>query len=123
MPKPKRERLLFICTYNQSRSFTAERLFQDHTHYDARSAGTHRSAGRQVTARLLAWADRVIVMEETHHAFLRARFPEYVARKTVVCLDIPDEFQPLSDDLVKVLTERLRDRGIEWEEPLHQDGA
>lgn len=122
MPRrPKRERLLFICTYNQSRSFTAERLFHDHAHYDVRSAGTHHSATRQVTAHLLTWADRVIVMEDTHHTQLRARFPDALTAKTVVCLGIPDEYQPLADNLVQVLTERLRAAGIEWEEPFHHE--
>lgn len=111
-----RERLLFVCTFNMSRSFTAERLFHDHARYDVRSAGTHHSAITLVDAELLGWADRIIVMEEHHRECLADRFPALVPGKPVLCLGIPDDYQPLADDLVTILTERLRAAGIEWEE-------
>lgn len=120
---PVRERLLFICTYNICRSLTAERLFQDHAHYEVRSAGTHHSAVQKVDAEVIRWADRVVVMEEAHQLALAERFPEAVAGKTIVCLEIPDDYQPLAEDLVRVLTERLRGVGIEWEEPEHGPAA
>ena len=38
-------RLLFICSQNKWRSLTAERLFDNHPHHEARSAGTEPGAG------------------------------------------------------------------------------
>ena len=46
MPEAPAEphKLLFICSHNKWRSLTAERLFDGHEHYAARSAGTERAA-------------------------------------------------------------------------------
>ncbi|WP_216726559.1 hypothetical protein [Hymenobacter siberiensis] len=44
----------FICSQNKWRSLTAERLFDDHPHYEARSAGTE--PGRGCASRPATWA-------------------------------------------------------------------
>ena len=104
---PTRERLLFICTFNLSRSRTAEVLLIGHASYEARSAGTHVNARVGVTGELVAWADRILVMEEHHAEFLRTRFPQHLADKPVVSLEIPDDYQPMAEDLLAILRERL----------------
>ena len=63
--------LLFICSQNRWRSLTAERLFDGHAHYEARSAGTESGARVRVTAGHLGWADVVFVMERRHADILR----------------------------------------------------
>ena len=106
-PIARRERLLFVCTFNISRSVTAEHLFLNSDRYEARSAGVHPAAPVSASAELIAWADRVVVMEEHHAATLRQRFPEVVGEKTLTCLNIPDEYQPGEERLVLILWERL----------------
>ncbi|GAB2940342.1 hypothetical protein GCM10027048_00800 [Hymenobacter coalescens] len=59
-------KLLFICSQNRWRSLTAERLFDHHPHYEARSAGTEPGARVRVTAGHLGWAEVVFVMEKRH---------------------------------------------------------
>jgi predicted protein tyrosine phosphatase len=103
----RRERLLFVCTFNISRSVTAQSLFDDSVRYEARSAGTHSSAQVPASAELITWADRVVVMEEHHAVTLRERFPEAIAEKVLMCLGIPDEYQPMEEALVLILRERL----------------
>jgi len=65
---PEDLKLLFICSRNQWRSPTAERLFIGVPGVEARSAGTEPGARVRVTAGLLGWADRIFVMERKHAA-------------------------------------------------------
>jgi len=101
------EKLLFICTHNLSRSLTAELMLRDVPGYEVRSAGTFRDARVCVTEELVLWADRVFVMEEHHAESLRERFPEAMAEKSIICLDVPDDYQPLAEELFEILVDRL----------------
>ncbi|MCB2408622.1 low molecular weight protein tyrosine phosphatase family protein [Hymenobacter lucidus] len=101
--------LLFICSQNRWRSLTAERLFDEHPHYEARSAGTEPGARVRVTAGHLGWADVVFVMERRHADILREKFGAELAGKPVVNLRIPDKFQFLAPLLVELLRERLQE--------------
>ena len=113
---PEREKLLFVCTFNMSRSHTAEWLFRRHRRIDARSAGTHPSAITQISEALLRWAERVVVMEEHHAAHLAEEFPEAMAGRELICLQIPDDYMPMAEDLKAILRERLAVVGIVPEE-------
>ena len=101
--------LLFICSQNRWRSLTAERLFDEHPHYVARSAGTEPGARVRVTAGHLGWADVVFVMERKHADILRQKFAAELAGKPVICLRIPDKFQFLGHVLQELLRERLQE--------------
>lgn len=98
-------KLLFLCSRNQWRSPTAEALFRGSDTHEARSAGTSDSARVRVGPKLLAWADRIYVMERKHLAILRRRFPD--VRAPIVVLDIPDDFQRDDPELVALLTAKL----------------
>ena len=102
-----REKLLFVCTFNLSRSRTAEVLLIGHSSYEVRSAGIHVDARVGITAELVAWADRILVMEEHHAEFLRARFPQHLVGKPLIALGIPDNYEPMAEDLFAILRERL----------------
>ncbi len=113
---PEREKLLFVCTFNMSRSHTAEWLFRRHSRIEAQSAGTHPSAITRISEALLRWAERVVVMEEHHAAFLKEEFPEAMTGREVICLQIPDDYMPMAEDLKAILRERLTAVGIVPEE-------
>ena len=95
--------LLFICSRNQWRSPTAEAIFKNHQEHQARSAGTEPSARIKVTEKLLGWADVVFVMEKKHRERLHEKFPSVVEEKTIVVLDIPDEYQFMDPELVEMI--------------------
>ncbi|UOQ96569.1 protein tyrosine phosphatase [Hymenobacter sp. 5317J-9] len=100
-------RLLFICSQNKWRSLTAERLFDDHAHYEVRSAGTEPGARVRVTAGHLGWAEIILVMERRHADRLREKFAEELRGKTVVVLRIPDKY-PFGDPaLIALLRTKL----------------
>lgn len=99
--------LLFICSRNQVRSLTAERLFDGSTDYRARSAGTQPQARIRVTAGLIGWADLIFVMERSHLRRLEERFADALEGKQVACLNIPDDFVYGQSELVAELESRL----------------
>ena len=98
---------LFVCSRNQWRSPTAEKLCAGCPGVEARSAGTEPSARVRVNAGHLRWADHVFCMERRHVARLRDRFPDELAGKTVICLDISDDYGFMDPGLVELLTTAL----------------
>jgi predicted protein tyrosine phosphatase len=100
-------KVLFICTYNQCRSPTAEHIFADWPGIDARSAGVGDEAKVPISRELIDWSDLIVVMEEAHREALSRRFGPHVGVKRVVCLEIPDEYQYMDPVLVEVLRQRV----------------
>lgn len=100
-------KLLFLCSRNRWRSPTAERLLDGVDGHQARSAGTEAGARVRVTAGLLGWADVIFVMERKHAARLRAKFPEALAGRPLVCLRIPDNYGFMDPALVALLRGRV----------------
>ena len=96
-----------MCSRNQWRSPTAEKLCAGLPGIEARSAGTEPSARVRVNARHLTWADRVFCMERRHVQRLRERFPDALAGKQVICLDIPDDYGFMDPELVELLRAAL----------------
>ena len=95
-------RILFVCSRNEWRSPTAERVFGRDPRIVVRSGGTARSARRRVTIGDLHWADTVLVMERSHRSKLREQFPES-RDLDVIVLDVPDDYGFMDPDLVELL--------------------
>jgi predicted protein tyrosine phosphatase len=100
-------KVLFICSRNKIRSLTAEKLLEGIPGYEARSAGTQPSARIGVTPGLLRWADLIFYMEKSHLQKVRERFPEDIAGKRGITLQIPDEYQFMAEDLIEELRSKL----------------
>lgn len=96
-------KLLFVCSRNRWRSPTAEKVFDGADGIQARSAGTEAGARIKVTAGHLGWADIVFVMEKKHLRRLQEKFPDGLADKRVVCLNIPDDYQFMQPELIALL--------------------
>lgn len=95
--------LLFLCSQNKRRSLTAERLFDGYEGHSARSAGTESNARIKVTAGLIGWADVIFCMEKKHVRRIREKYAEELLGKQVVCLNIPDDFEFMDEDLQALL--------------------
>jgi predicted protein tyrosine phosphatase len=100
-------RLLFLCSRNQWRSPTAEKVYQNDPRVEARSAGVSASARCRVSEKLLLWADLVLVMEHEHKQRLRDLFPEIVRDLRIEVLDIPDAYPFMDEELMKLIRERV----------------
>jgi predicted protein tyrosine phosphatase len=99
--------LLFLCSRNEWRSPTAEKVYQNDPRVEARSAGVSTSARCRVSEKLLRWADLVLVMEHSHKQRLREQFPEIINELRVEVLDIPDNYPFMNEDLIALIRERV----------------
>lgn len=99
----QRLQVLFVCSRNQWRSPTAEKVWRNHPLLSLRSAGTSPNARHPVSERDLQWAQAIFVMEEKHKSRLLAEFGSVLADKPIHVLDIPDEYQYMDPDLVAEL--------------------
>lgn len=103
----EKQRVLFVCTANQQRSPTAERLYANDPRFAVRSAGTSALWGREVTREDLEWADLVVVMEERHQRVIERTFPDAASDTRIVVLGIPDVYQYMSIQLQREIRDRF----------------
>lgn len=103
MAERERTNVLFVCSRNQWRSPTAERVFKRHPLMSTRSAGTSPNARRTISEDDLRWADMVMVMENKHRDRIVAGFPRLVEHLPIHVLDIPDEYRYMDPELVELL--------------------
>ena len=93
-------KVLFVCTMNQWRSPTAERIYADKPSVIARSCGTSAKASKTVRGTDLQWADLVLVMEHKHRERLLSEFPVEMRFKEIHVLDIPDNYKFMDPELI-----------------------
>ncbi len=99
--------LLFVCSRNQWRSPTAEKMWSKHPSYSTRSAGTSPNAKRPISINDIHWADLIFVMEKKHKNRVIASFPRAAQFKKIHVLDIPDEYQFDDPELKTELSARV----------------
>lgn len=95
--------LLFLCSRNKRRSLTAERIFDGYNGHLARSAGTETDSRVKVTPGLLGWADIIFCMEKKHVRRIREKYPDIVAEKKLICLNIDDDYEYMDEELQELL--------------------
>ena len=93
--------LLFLCSRNQWRSPTAEKIWQKE--WSVRSAGLSPKARKTVSINDIRWANVIFVMEKKHKQRLVAQFSRVLIGKEIVVLDIPDDYQYMDPDLIEIL--------------------
>lgn len=98
--------VLFVCSRNQWRSPTAERVWRHEPGVSVRSAGTSPRAKRTLTLSDVRWADLIFVMEEKHKSRMRAEFRQEMTHKLIHVLDIPDDYQFMDPELVELVREK-----------------
>lgn len=101
------QHLLFVCSQNRLRSPTAEHIFSQWSGVAALSAGTNHDATTPVSSDLLEWTDMVIVMEKTHKYKITKKFGAYLKGKKIIVLDIPDEYDYMQPELVRLLQAKV----------------
>jgi predicted protein tyrosine phosphatase len=104
---PAVRRVLFLCSRNRLRSPTAEQVFASDPGLEVTSAGLASDADQPCTAELVEWAELIFVMEKAHRRKLSAQFRRHL-RARVVCLDIPDVYDFMDPELVRVLQAKVK---------------
>ena len=97
------KRALFICSQNRLRSPTAEQLFSSWPGVETDSAGLGGDATVPLSPEQIAWANIIFVMEKAHKNRLSAKFKTHLNGKRVICLDIPDDYEYMQPELLKLL--------------------
>ena len=67
------------------------------------SAGLAADATVALSSEQIEWANIIFVMEKSHRSRLCARFKRHLNGKRIICLDIPDEYDYMQPELVKIL--------------------
>jgi predicted protein tyrosine phosphatase len=95
--------VLFICGKNKLRSPTAEAIFSSWQGIETDSAGVNADANTVVSQEQVQWSDLIFVMEDSHRNKLARKFSADLKSKRVICLNIPDKFQYMQPDLIRML--------------------
>lgn len=99
---------LFVCTAGRLRSATAKTIFKNTPGFVIKSAGTDKWIARQpLNAKLMAWADKVFVMQQSHAGFIGKHYKDCLHK--VICLDIPDIYDYMDKDLIDLLKLKMTD--------------
>lgn len=101
------KKLLFICSQNRLRSPTAEQVFSSYPDLEVSSAGLNNGAKVLVSPKLLEWADIIFVMERVHLETLRKKFKPYIRDQQIICLNIPDQYEFMSLNLIELLKRKV----------------
>ncbi len=99
--------VLFVCSQNRLRSPTAEQMLSGRRDIEVSSAGTNNDAENPLTSELVEWADLIFVMERTHRAKLQKRFRTSMKSQKIICLDIPDKYEFMDPELVRLFEIKL----------------
>ncbi|CAN7290129.1 low molecular weight protein tyrosine phosphatase family protein [Pseudoduganella sp. LjRoot289] len=97
------KRALFICSQNRLRSPTAEQVFALWQDVETDSAGLGGDAAVPLSSEQIAWSNIIFVMEKAHRNRLSEKFRAHLNRKRVICLDIPDDYDYMQPELIKLL--------------------
>ena len=99
--------VLFVCSQNRLRSPTAEKVFFGRPGIEVASAGLNQDAVTPLSSDLIEWADIIFVMDKSHRNKLSKRFKSFLTSQQVICLEIPDEYEFMQPDLIKILESKV----------------
>jgi len=108
------KKLLFVCNLNRNRSRTAEDTLKDNENYEVSSAGILEDSVKKLTRQDLEWADMVFVFEERQRKWIAENFPTEYLKKKIITLNIPDIYDYMHPELVRLIKERLKDNGVKF---------
>ncbi len=97
-----------VCSANRLRSPTAEHVFASWPAIKVDSAGKNHDACNPLTAEQVEWSDVIVVMAKTHKNKVQQHYRKWLNGKRVVCLDIPDEYEFMDEQLVRLLQAKMR---------------
>ncbi|BBH22281.1 protein-tyrosine-phosphatase [Paenibacillus baekrokdamisoli] len=102
-----RVKVLFVCSHNKWRSLTAEKIFSGYEGFEVRSAGTEDAARIKLTSGHVGWADVIFAMEKKHIRRINDKFRDLLLGKQLICLDIPDDYRFMDEELIEILKGRV----------------
>lgn len=107
-------KILFVCTANENRSPTAEKLFKKNNDFEVDSAGIHPFSIKPLNNDLIQWADIIIIMNEkndNHKTLVLQMFPQS-KNKPIIDLEIPDIYEKDNPELKRLIFERMKKKRV-----------
>lgn len=111
------KRVLCVCSAGCLRSPTAANVLHKEYGYNTRCAGVSLEyAIIPVTARLLAWASEILVMESWQAHVIEAMLLDMNVdvKPEIICLNIPDDYSYMQPELVELIKERYNEHCQKW---------
>ena len=99
--------ILFVCGKARKRSPTAAAVAAELLGHPTDFAGLSADADERISTEHLDWADMIVVMEKAQLSRLKRQMKAHLKGKRLVCLDIPDSFEFMQQELVELVTARL----------------
>lgn len=56
---------------------------------------------------MIEWAEIIFVMEKSHRNKLSKKFKSFLKNKRLICLDIPDDYDYMQPELIKILKNKV----------------
>lgn len=100
-------KLLFVCSENRLRSPTGEEVFSAYPDVEAIGCGTNSDSETPLSGDLIEWADVILVMEKSHKNKVSKKYKDLLKDKRLVCLDIPDNYDRMQPELVRIMENRV----------------
>ncbi|NCN82347.1 MAG: GNAT family N-acetyltransferase [Candidatus Pacebacteria bacterium] len=107
----KKLMLLVVCSRNQKRSLTAEKIYKNDPLKEVRSVGTSPNARRQITQADVDWAETILCMEQKQQEILQQLFGKNNL-PTIRVLDIADDYEYMDAELVQMLEQENYNRKL-----------
>ncbi|MCJ8283158.1 MAG: low molecular weight protein tyrosine phosphatase family protein [Rivularia sp. ALOHA_DT_140] len=96
-----------MCSQNKLRSPTAEVIFSEYEGLEVESAGLNKGAENFLSTEMIEWAEIIFVMEKSHRNKLSKKFKSFLKNKRLICLDIPDDYDYMQPELIKILKNKV----------------
>lgn len=100
-------KILFVCNANQLRSPTAEKIYSDRKDLEVKSVGISQLAKQCISQEIVDWADIIFVMEKNQQNKIIRKFKGVYNKKSVINLEIPDEYEFMEESLISTLKTKL----------------
>lgn len=55
----------------------------------------------------IGWADIIFAMEKKHIRRIKEKYIQELTNKKLICLDIPDDYTYMDEDLIEILKSRV----------------
>lgn len=106
-----RRRVLCVCSAGLLRSPTVARVLAETLDYNTRACGTARDfALIPISEVLVSWADEIVFVQATNFLDIEydQGFRKYANGKTITVMSVPDVFEYMDEDLVRIVMEEYQ---------------
>lgn len=103
-------KVLTVCSAGLLRSPTIAYYLTKQYGYNCRAVGIHDYALVPIDEVLVEWADIIVCSDKEKQEYVNEKYPDYLGKKYVLSLDLPDIFRFKQPTLLQLIEERLDEK-------------